>query len=239
MDRDSLVLLLAQGVSMEEIARRFGKNPSTVAYWVRRYGLAVPDREKHAARGGLKRERLEALVAAGMTIAEIATAVDRSKATVRYWLGLYGLKTENGRGRRPAQLARDAKDAGLLTASMTCRRHGETEFRLEGRGYYRCKRCRSEAVSHRRQRVKAILVAEAGGRCAICGYDRHVAALGFHHVEPRLKLMNVSARGVALALDTLRAEAQKCVLLCANCHAELENGAATLPIKYVESARSG
>ena len=34
MDRESLALLLAQGVSMEEIARRFGKNPSTVAYWV-------------------------------------------------------------------------------------------------------------------------------------------------------------------------------------------------------------
>jgi hypothetical protein len=122
---------------------------------------------------------------------------------------------------------------------MTCKRHGETEFRLEGRGYYRCKRCRSEAVSRRRQKVKAILVAEAGGKCAICGYDRHVAALGFHHVDPGLKIMNVSARGVALALSTLRAEAEKCVLLCANCHAELENGAAELPIKYGESGGAG
>jgi transposase len=236
MDRESLALLLAQGVSMEEIARRFGKNPSTVAYWVAKHGLEVPNREKHAARGGLERRRLEELVAVGMTISEIAAAVDRSKATVRYWLGQYGLKTENGRGRRPAELARDAKGGGLLTVRMTCKRHGETEFRLEGRGYYRCKQCRSEAVSRRRQRVKAILVAEAGGRCAICGYSRHVAALGFHHLDPNLKVMNVSARGVALALETLRAEAQKCVLLCANCHAELENGATTLPIKYVETA---
>jgi transposase len=232
MDKSSLEVLLAQGLSMEEIARRFGKNPSTVAYWVEKHGLEVPNREKYAARGRIDRDRLGALVEAGMTIAEIAAAVDRSTATVRYWLGQYGLKTHNGRGRRPAELARDAKEAGLLTVTMTCKRHGETDFRLEGRGYYRCKRCRSEAVSRRRQKVKAILVAEAGGRCAICGYDRHVAALGFHHVDTSLKVMNVSARGVALALSTLRAEAEKCVLLCANCHAELENGGAELPIKY-------
>jgi transposase len=232
MDKNSLELLLGQGLSLEEIARRFGKNPSTVAYWVDKHGLEAVNREKHATRGGIEREALAALVEAGMTIAEIAAALERSKTTVRYWLGHYGLKTHNATGRRPAAVAHEAKDAGLLTVTMECRRHGETEFRLEGRGYYRCKRCRSEAVSRRRQRVKAILVAEAGGRCVICGYDRHVAALSFHHLEPDQKLMNVSARGVALAIDTLRAEARKCVLLCANCHAELDNGGTTLPIKY-------
>jgi hypothetical protein len=41
-----------------------------------------------------------------------------------------------------------------------------TDFWLEGRGYYRCKRCRMERVSRRRIAIKAILVTEAGGRCA-------------------------------------------------------------------------
>ena len=30
--------------------------------------------------------------------------------------------------------------------------------------------------------------------------------------------------GVTLSLDSLRAEARKCVLLCSNCHAEVEAG---------------
>lgn len=74
-------------------------------------------------------------------------------------------------------------------------------------------------------------MAEAGGSCCICGYDRHVATLHFHHVDRNLKRMAISARGIAYALETLRVEARKCVLLCSNCHAEVENGAATLPVQ--------
>jgi hypothetical protein len=50
-------------------------------------------------------------------------------------------------------------------------------------------------------------------------------ALHFHHLDPAEKRLELNARGVALSLDTLRAEARKCVLLCSNCHAEVEEGA--------------
>jgi hypothetical protein len=50
-----------------------------VAYWVEKYGLEAVNRDKVAAKGGLAREELEPLVAAGMTIAEIAQVVKRSK----------------------------------------------------------------------------------------------------------------------------------------------------------------
>ncbi len=55
------------------------------------------------------------------------------------------------------------------------------------------------------------------------------AALQFHHVDPTQKRLGLSASGVALSLETLRAEAQKCVLLCSNCHAEVEDGTASVP----------
>ena len=77
-------------------------------------------------------------------------------------------------------------------------------------------------------KVKRILVQEAGGACAVCGYDRNVWALHFHHVEPTSKRHEINARGAALALDRLRSEARKCVLLCANCHAEVEAGTVAL-----------
>jgi hypothetical protein len=103
------------------------------------------------------------------------------------------------------------------------------DFCLDGRGYYRCKRCRSAAVARRRRKVKAVLVEEAGGACAICGYDRNMRALHFHHVDPSQKRHEINAKGVAIALDKLRVEAQKCVLLCSNCHAEVEDGTMSLP----------
>jgi hypothetical protein len=171
------------------------------------------------------------LVDRGMSIAEIASEVQFSKATVRHWLRKYGLRTRNSLGMRPRDVARAGKAAGLLMINMTCRHHGETEFFLEGRGYYRCKRCRSEAVSRRRRKLKAALVAEAGGRCRICGYDKNPRALEFHHLDPLTKRMPLSAAGIAYALETLREEAKKCVLLCANCHAEVENGIAIVPIE--------
>lgn len=76
------------------------------------------------------------------------------------------------------------------------------------------------------------MVAEAGGRCVICGYDRHVRALEFHHLNPADKRLGLSAGGVTLSLRALRAEAAKCVLLCSNCHAEVEDGLAALPIQW-------
>lgn len=228
MDRESLVLLLDQGLSVEKIANRFG---NTVSYWMAKYGLAAPNREKHAAKGGIERERLEALVSAGMTIAELAAEVGPSKGTVRRWLRRHGLRTQNQAGRRAESMVRDGKEAGLAAITMSCIHHGSTEFSLEGRGFYRCRRCRAEAVARRRRKVKAILVAEAGGRCSLCGYDRYVGALQFHHLNPGLKRINLSARGIAYALETLREEASKCVLLCSNCHAEVESGIRFTPIE--------
>lgn len=231
MEKRALEYLLEQGVSVEQIGKRFGKDPSTVSYWMKKYGLVSPYREKHEAKGGIERERLEELVERGMTIAEIAAEVGLSKGTVRHWLRQHGLRTQNSRGRRSREEVQSAKAAGLLTVTMTCARHGKTAFFLEGRGSYRCKRCRTEAVSRRRRKVKEILVAEAGGRCVICGYNRYPCALEFHHVDPTNKRLLGCARGVAHALEALRNEAKTCVLLCSNCHAEVENGVATLPLQ--------
>jgi transposase len=228
MDRASLEQLLAQGLSLAEIGRRFDLHETTVAYWVKKYGLAAANTDKHAARGALERETLATLIAGGLSIAQIAKTVERSKPTVRHWLRTYGLKTHVQQGRLRDDSTRSAKAAGKATLMRECRTHGVTEFWLEGRGYYRCKRCRMERVSRRRRNVKLILVAEAGGRCVLCGYDRCAAALHFHHVDPGSKRFHLSMQGVTRSLAAARAEMAKCVLLCANCHAEVEAGISAL-----------
>jgi len=231
--------LLDQGLSLAAIGQRFGRHESTVAYWVEKHGLEAAKQGAHSARGGLERAELERLVESGASIAQIAEAVERSKATVRHWLMRYGLKTQGGVGRRPAEQATAAKEAGLATVTMRCRQHGETAFSISGRGYYRCKRCRSEAVVRRRKKMKAILVEEAGGACCVCGYGRSMRALHFHHVEPSQKRHEINAKGVALALETLRAEARKCVLLCSNCHAEVEDGMTSVPVDALDGRPPG
>ena len=69
---------------------------------------------------------------------------------------------------------------------------------------------------------------EAGGRCQLCGYGRYQGALQFHHLDPTTKEFAISRQGVTRAFAELREEAAKCILLCANCHAEVEAGLSTV-----------
>ena len=221
MDRTTLEEMLADGLSLAEIGRRVGRHESTVAYWAAKHGLNANGHARHAAKGGLNRQELADLVAAGLSTAEIGEAVRRSPTTVRHWLCEYGLKTQWAERRV-------ASSEGRRELTLQCARHGQTTFRLRRHGGYRCAACLSEAVSRRRRHVKRVLVEEAGGSCRLCGYDRCVAALQFHHVRPAEKRFALSPRGVSRSIDRARAEARKCVLLCSNCHAEVEAGVAEL-----------
>jgi transposase len=235
MDKQTLAELLSRGMTLEEIAGTVDRHPSTVSYWIAKHGLTAANSERHRARGAIDRDELTRLVEGGLSISEMAEACARSKATIRHWLRRYELKTLRAvrRAQRQAVVAA-AAEAGEQpppTLTMTCRRHGVGVFVREGSGYYRCARCRVESVAEHRRRLKQLLIAEAGGRCRLCGYDRQPRALQFHHLEPAAKEFAMSQRGVTLSLARLRAEARKCVLLCGNCHAEVEAGVANIPIE--------
>ncbi len=57
----------------------------------------------------------------------------------------------------------------------------------------------------------------------MCGYDACVVNLHFHHVDPTQKSFGLSMN-TTKALAAYREELKKCVLLCANCHGEVEAG---------------
>jgi transposase len=231
MDRASLEQMLGQGLSLAEIGRRFGRHEATVSYWLKKHGLDAANRGKHEAKGGLTRGELTPLVDAGMSITEIAEGVGRSKATVRHWLGKYGLRTSGGAGRRSPDASRQAREAGLAETTLVCPRHGQGSHVRDSQGYFRCRRCRQAAVVRRRRRVKEVLVEEAGGCCRLCGYDRCAAALEFHHLDPAAKEFGVAQNGMGRSIERLRAEVRKCVLLCSNCHAEVEDGMLAIPVE--------
>jgi hypothetical protein len=82
------------------------------------------------------------------------------------------------------------------------------------------------------------LIAHAGGCCAVCGYDRDPAALHFHHLDPSTKTYTLR-NGDTRALERMQIEAAKYLLLCANCHAEVESGSTQLPVPSIEAASQG
>jgi len=69
--------------------------------------------------------------------------------------------------------------------------------------------------------------------CEICGYDKCIAALEFHHKDPQNKSFFIT-RGLSLiglskdknfdqALGVLQAEIAKCTVMCGNCHNEIHH----------------
>jgi hypothetical protein len=107
-----------------------------------------------------------------------------------------------------------------------CAVHGEQRhYAMSDRGVlrYRCRRCVGEAVTRRHRKLKQLLVDEAGVCCAVCGYDRVLGNLHFHHVDPAEKAFEIQM-GLGKSIAAYREEARKCVLVCANCHGEIEAG---------------
>lgn len=83
------------------------------------------------------------------------------------------------------------------------------------------KKSNGPAVVAWRQRTKLRLLALMGGKCKTCGYKKSPGALHFHHLDPSTKEFAIGATGIPRSWDRTKAEAEKCILLCANCHKKL------------------
>ena len=70
--------------------------------------------------------------------------------------------------------------------------------------------------------IKQQCVDYLGGKCSVCGYDKCIEALEFHHIDPSTKKTNNGGRGIdrRISFESQKPELDKCVLLCANCHRE-------------------
>ena len=85
----------------------------------------------------------------------------------------------------------------------------------QDRGRTRCGSCNTKI---RRYRAKAAAIKYLGGKCENCGWQGNQAALQFHHTDPEKKdftIGNVANK----KWEFIKNELEKCMLLCANCHA--------------------
>ncbi len=76
--------------------------------------------------------------------------------------------------------------------------------------------------SKQREAAKFFLMSPAKWKCQICGYNRYIGNLAFHHLSD--KKFGISGTRLVRRLDKLITEASKCVLVCHNCHGELHGG---------------
>lgn len=71
---------------------------------------------------------------------------------------------------------------------------------------------------------KMELIEYKGGKCEICGYNKNIAALQFHHINPDEKEFKLDVRKLSNnKMENIYKEVDKCMLLCANCHSEIHH----------------
>lgn len=75
-------------------------------------------------------------------------------------------------------------------------------------------------LNNSRKRLKEKLVEYKGGKCEICGYDKCITALEFHHINPDEKDFGIGCKNV-LSFEKCKKEVDKCMLVCSNCHREI------------------
>lgn len=74
-------------------------------------------------------------------------------------------------------------------------------------------------VTQNRRSIKLKALEYKGGKCSRCGYSKCQAALVFHHLYG--KDFGISKDGRTRGWEIVKKELDKCILVCANCHAEI------------------
>jgi hypothetical protein len=90
-----------------------------------------------------------------------------------------------------------------------------TSFYVDSSGW--CKQCINERAYSRAKENKRLAVEYKGGICFDCGIKYPAHVYDFHHIDPNEKDFKLSQFRTRL-LRSIRAELDKCVLLCSNCH---------------------
>lgn len=166
----------------------------------------------------MKQDTLQQLVDKNLSTYQIADQLNCSQTTIRYWLRKYKIRTnivsqkfttdkkclvcDNLLEKQQLKFCSGACKAKDHYANVK-RKNPNSTFSQNYRGIKR----------------KAKIIMGKGGCCQKCGYDKNLSALQFHHTNE--KNFNLDIRAFSnTSLERLEAEADLCIVLCGNCHAE-------------------
>jgi hypothetical protein len=171
----------------------------------------------------MDRDILENDVNQNLSTRKIAEKNGVSQGTVKHWLKKYNLKTNHLIGSKKTY--GDHKFCPKCNTTLPINEYynksTKESTKINGHGW--CKNCTNKATVERQRQLKQKCIDYKGGKCFICGYNTYAGALEFHHLNPKDKDYAIS-RFKNRKFESIVGELDKCVLLCSNCHKEVEGG---------------
>lgn len=100
--------------------------------------------------------------------------------------------------------------------------HCNKKYFIDRSKGHRANICGTCNTAKRRKSNKTKLLEIKGGKCIVCGYNKHHGCLTFHHIDPSKKEFTISdSNKMTIAWEKILEEVDKCALLCHNCHGEV------------------
>lgn len=161
------------------------------------------------------KEDLIPLIEEGLSERKIAEKLGYSVMSIRKAMRRFFLKTKRAENKRfCVHCGKQLTGKQFYYCSQNCKIKTFSSTRSKN----------GTPLTERGKRKKLQILLEKGCKCAKCGYDKNMSALCFHHVNMEEKTMNLDIRNfTAQNIDKLREEANKCIVLCHNCHMELHH----------------
>lgn len=112
---------------------------------------------------------------------------------------------------------------GLQPACKTCMNDSSTRSRKKKQQHYQ-----QVAKDRHKRNTEQIRTWKSEQGCKVCG-ETYAQCLELHHTDPTEKEFD-PAEGAAKSWNAFLLEAEKCVVLCANCHRKVHGGVIELKL---------
>lgn len=157
------------------------------------------------------------MVMEGLTLREMSDRVGKSKTSIRHWLLKYDLQTKIR--KRKGLPPEGVKYCHRCTQTKSVDEFYRRRNGLDTTPY--CKPCSGHQAVDRQRVFKKQCIEYKGGQCEKCAYSKCDAAMEFHHIDPSKKDFSISSMKLTTFSENIKAELDKCILVCANCHREI------------------
>ncbi len=230
--KNKILELRKQGLSINEIVKQLNCAKSTISYHLNNAGLGGV---RHKFLNGISDETLNSIKKYRLelkTYDEILMLVDISRDKLIKICRLYNINVSSTTFRVKDLDGVDVLKYYLTVNSLrktakyfnvsreTIRKYIPDDI-IDGNKCNKITITRTQSVINWRKRKKIELINYKGGCCEKCGYNKSITALQFHHRDPKEKDFGIG--GKSYSIDRLKKEVDKCILVCANCHAEIHD----------------
>ena len=221
--KDKYQHLIDKGYTTNQIAEEMKVSWSSIKRRFRELGLRTTHWKPPL---NIKKEALEKMVSQNYSTHRMARELGCSQGAIKHWLKKWGMKT-NAKWTIDRKNLRLEIESGYKTCSKCHIKKPLTKenfyMRSKGIFHYWCKECNDKISLQKQTERKRKCVEYKGGKCIICGYNKYLGSLDFHHVDPAKKDYNISNLDT-YSLEVLQRELDKCLLVCRNCHGEIHGG---------------